>query len=102
MLGSYLSLVCKFSLQLFSLSYFKNFSLIVRSPNRYRKRPVLSNIFSLALECWHLALTVLSLVMRLAKFLVTAGLYVGRIDRPILQKDLMVGKLRSPTSRLKL
>jgi len=56
----------------------------------YRKRPVLSNIFSLALECWHLALTVLSLIMRFVKFLITAGLYVGRIDRPILQKDLMV------------
>jgi len=60
------------------------------SSTSYRKRPISSNIFSFALECWHLALTVLSFIMRLAKFLAMTGMYVGRIDRPILQNDLML------------
>eukprot|EP00547_Thalassionema_nitzschioides_P007157 CAMPEP_0194219644 /NCGR_PEP_ID=MMETSP0156-20130528/26442_1 /TAXON_ID=33649 /ORGANISM="Thalassionema nitzschioides, Strain L26-B" /LENGTH=1198 /DNA_ID=CAMNT_0038949395 /DNA_START=72 /DNA_END=3668 /DNA_ORIENTATION=- len=56
----------------------------------YRKRPALANVSSLALECWHILLTFLSVFIRLAKFLVVTGMYLGRIDRPIFQKDLMV------------
>merc|ERR1712226_1501254 len=56
----------------------------------YRKHPVASNLFSFALECWHLGLTLLGILLRLLKFLLATGIYVGRIDKPILQQDLLL------------
>jgi len=56
----------------------------------YRKYPAAANIFGFALECWYLALTVAFILTRLIKFLVATGLYVGRIDRPVLAEGLLL------------
>jgi len=56
----------------------------------YRRNPALANIFCFALECWYIALTVTFIIARLVKFIVSASLYSGRIDRPILAEGLML------------
>ena len=50
----------------------------------YRKRPALANITALALECANLALSIGFVLLRIVKLLLTAALYVGRIDTPFL------------------
>ena len=50
----------------------------------YRKRPALANITALALECANLALSIGFVLLRIIKLLLTAALYVGRIDTPFL------------------
>ena len=54
----------------------------------YRKMPAFANAFMFAMECWHIALTVAYVLSRLVKFLLATGLYVGRIDRPVLAEGL--------------
>jgi len=56
----------------------------------YRKRPLTANLFSLALECWHLGITSLSVVIRLVKLIVSVGIYVGRIDTIVLAEGLLL------------
>lgn len=56
----------------------------------YRTRPITANIFSFALESWYLALTIGMVFARMIKFIICAGLYVGRIDRPVLAKGLLI------------
>lgn len=56
----------------------------------YRKKPTYANVFSFALECWYLALTLAFILSRFVKFLVSTGLYVGRIDRPVLADGLII------------
>jgi len=54
----------------------------------YRKRVMLSNIATVALECWHIGITVLAMVSRLAKLLAVILYFLGRIDRPFLADDI--------------
>lgn len=49
---------------------------------------LLSNIATVALECWHIGITGLSVITRLAKLLIVTIMYLGRIDRPFLADDL--------------
>lgn len=56
----------------------------------YRKKPMSSNFFSIAMECWYLGLTLAFMLSRFAKFLVCTALYVGRIDRPVLAEGLVL------------
>lgn len=46
----------------------------------YRKKPATANIASLALECTNFAISVGFVFLRMVKLLLTAALYVGRID----------------------
>lgn len=57
------------------LSYYKAF---------YRQRPAAANISALALECTNFSLSVGFVVLRMCKLIVTAALFVGRIDTPFL------------------
>lgn len=50
----------------------------------YRKRPLAGNIATLALECWHIALTVGFMAARVIKIMLCAAFYVGRVDTPVL------------------
>mmetsp|Transcript_4750 Transcript_4750/g.11211 ORF Transcript_4750/g.11211 Transcript_4750/m.11211 type:complete len:173 (-) Transcript_4750:499-1017(-) len=54
----------------------------------YRKKPALANAFMFCIECWNIALTAAFVLSRLVKFLLATGLYVGRIDRPVLAEGL--------------
>mmetsp|Transcript_3330 Transcript_3330/g.3675 ORF Transcript_3330/g.3675 Transcript_3330/m.3675 type:complete len:162 (-) Transcript_3330:128-613(-) len=62
----------------------------------YRTKPLLSNVFCFALECWNLALTAGSVTARLAKFVVATSIYVGRIDTPVLAEDLLLNLDKFP------
>jgi len=60
----------------------------------YRKRPVLCNIVNVALECWHLALTVGFVAARAVKLLLITSLFIGRIDQPFLAEGIgMLGPI---------
>jgi hypothetical protein len=62
----------------------------------YRRRPVQANLSSLALECANYALSVGFVLIRMVKLLITAALYVGRIDSFFLAPEvgeLNIGKL---------
>ena len=54
----------------------------------YRTSPLLSNIFAIALECWHLALASAAAISRLAKLIILSILFMGRIDYQIVREDL--------------
>jgi len=54
----------------------------------YRKMPAFANAFMFAVECWNIGLTILSVIVRVAKFLLATSLYAGRIDRPVLAEGL--------------
>ncbi|CAJ1931159.1 unnamed protein product [Cylindrotheca closterium] len=54
----------------------------------YRKMPAFANAFMFCMECWNIALTAAFVLGRLVKFLLATGLYVGRIDRPVLAEGL--------------
>jgi len=54
----------------------------------YRTKPFAHNLLTIALECWHLQLTLLAVTTRFAKFVVVIILYLGRFDRPILMDDI--------------
>jgi hypothetical protein len=62
----------------------------------YRKKPMSSNLFSIAMETWYLGLTLAFMLSRFVKFLLTIGLYVGRIDRPVLADGLVLDLDRLP------
>ena len=48
-----------------------------------------ADIFSFAMECWYLGLTLAFIISRFFKFIISTGLYVGRIDRPVLADGLI-------------
>lgn len=50
----------------------------------YRRRPAAVNIVNLALECANFAISAGFVIIRMIKLLLTAALYVGRIDTPFL------------------
>ena len=54
----------------------------------YRKSPAQANCFLVVIECWNLALTILSMLQRLIKVTVVAAFNVGRLDTPILAKGI--------------
>jgi len=61
----------------------------------YRKNPPAVNFVNLALECANFAISAGFVVIRMVKLLVTAALYVGRIDTPFLAKGVgQVGAMR--------
>uniref|UniRef100_A0A6V2KGM0 Uncharacterized protein n=3 Tax=Ditylum brightwellii TaxID=49249 RepID=A0A6V2KGM0_9STRA len=53
----------------------------------YRRRPLVNNISVVALEAWHLGLTVLFVVARLVSLLVAAALHAGRVDMSVLTES---------------
>ena len=59
----------------------------------YRKRPIVGNIATLALECWHIALTIGFMAARVVKIMLCAAFYVGRVDTPVLAEGGIGGKL---------
>jgi len=59
----------------------------------YRRRPAAANIAALALECANLALSVGFVFLRAIRFIVSAVLFVGRIDTPFLASG--VGRIGS-------
>ena len=63
-------------------SYYKAF---------YRRRPAAANISALALECTNFSLSVGFVFLRMCKLIITAALFVGRIDTPFLAPG--VGRL---------
>ena len=54
----------------------------------YRKRPLNANISSLFFECWHLALTLSYLFLRVVKLFAVIIIYIGRFDTPILAQGV--------------
>ncbi|CAB9503709.1 expressed unknown protein [Seminavis robusta] len=59
----------------------------------YRKRPLAANAANLFFECWYIGTGLLVVVSRLVIFLVTAALYLGRIDTAFFHPDVkVVGK----------
>jgi len=54
----------------------------------YRKSPAFANCMMVCMECWNLALTVLSMLQRLVKLMLVTGFYVGRLDTPMLAKGV--------------
>ena len=54
----------------------------------YRKSPALANCLMVVMECWNLALTVVSMLQRLIKLLLVSAFYVGRLDTPLLAKGV--------------
>ena len=81
---SYLGIVATISLKTILLGSFssRNFS------GFYRTKPFAHNLVTIALECWHLQLTLFAVVSRFVKLLVVIILYLGRFDRPILMDDI--------------
>jgi hypothetical protein len=53
----------------------------------YRKKPALSNIITIVLECWNVAVSVGFIISRSLKLLLTTCVYLGRIDTMLLSKD---------------
>jgi len=62
----------------------------------YRKRPITANIFSLGMEVWHMAVTLGIVGARLFKMILTAGLYAGRIDTPVLSREIFMNMDKFP------
>lgn len=56
----------------------------------YRKMPALAPAFMFALEVWNLALTIPVVLDRVLNLLLSAGLYAGRIDKPVLVEGLVL------------
>ena len=54
----------------------------------YRKSPAFANCLLVVMECWNLALTVVSMLQRLIKLLLVSAFYVGRLDTPLLAKGV--------------
>lgn len=54
----------------------------------YRKNPLYGNFCTLGLECWHIALSITSVVSRIGKLFTIISVFLGRIDRPVLAADL--------------
>jgi len=54
----------------------------------YRKRPWVGNVSGVALECWHLALTVYYIFVRVVLLLFSALLYAARVDKPFMADDV--------------
>ncbi len=54
----------------------------------YRKKPALINIVSVALECWHIFLSVVFVTGRAAILILLALFFIGRIDRKFLADDI--------------
>ena len=54
----------------------------------YRRSPTSANCLLVVVECWNLALTVMSMFQRLVKLLLIAAFYVGRLDTPMLAKGV--------------
>jgi hypothetical protein len=50
----------------------------------YTSNPIITHFFGIALECWSIALTSLSMLVRTIKIIVAAVLFIGRIDIPFL------------------
>ncbi len=57
----------------------------------YRRRPAEANIGAVALECSNFALSVGFVFLRMVKLLITAAVFIGRIDTPFLAPG--VGKV---------
>ena len=54
----------------------------------YRRKPALINVASIALECWHIFLSVAFVTSRAGILIFMSLLFIGRVDRPILAEDL--------------
>jgi len=54
----------------------------------YRKSPAFANCMMVCMECWNLALTILSMVQRLVKLMLVTAFYVGRLDTPMLARGV--------------
>eukprot|EP00551_Chaetoceros_affinis_P002248 CAMPEP_0203652418 /NCGR_PEP_ID=MMETSP0088-20131115/30106_1 /ASSEMBLY_ACC=CAM_ASM_001087 /TAXON_ID=426623 /ORGANISM="Chaetoceros affinis, Strain CCMP159" /LENGTH=229 /DNA_ID=CAMNT_0050511955 /DNA_START=709 /DNA_END=1398 /DNA_ORIENTATION=- len=54
----------------------------------YRKKPALINIVSVALECWHIFLSIAFVTTRAIILIVLAVFFIGRIDRKFLADDI--------------
>lgn len=59
----------------------------VTSQAYYRKRPATANLVVLTRECGFVALTQAFVIIRIFKLLITAILYVGRVDTPFLHES---------------
>lgn len=59
----------------------------------YRRRPAVGNAATLALECWHVALTIGYMIARVVKIMLCAAFYIGRVDTPILAEGGVGDKL---------
>uniref|UniRef100_A0A6U6DF33 Uncharacterized protein n=1 Tax=Odontella aurita TaxID=265563 RepID=A0A6U6DF33_9STRA len=60
----------------------------------YRRKIALSNVYSMLLECANIAFTVLTALVRAGFLVAIAGLYIGRMDTPLLAPGVGVGSLR--------
>ncbi len=54
----------------------------------YRKKPALVNIVSVALECWHIFLSIAFVTGRAIVLVLLALFFIGRIDRKFLADDI--------------
>ena len=59
----------------------------------YRRRPAVTNIVGLALECWNIALAVGFVTARSIRILIATFFYMGRIDIPMLNTNTRIGPL---------
>lgn len=57
----------------------------------YRTQPNKSNVRTLALECWFLGLGAGVFLGRLAQFVLASAFWVGRVDVPLLSKEVEFG-----------
>jgi len=68
---------------------------IVTTSAFYRKKPAVANITLLVRECGFVALTQGFVWIRIARLVLTAILYVGRLDSPFLYTGIaQVGDIR--------